>query len=114
MARLSERKVIDAIEKANGNVSVVAKSFNVSRTTMYVFLHGSEKAQEALSAAREKMIDNVESALYSQALLGNTTAMIFFLKTQGKQRGYIERTELTGAEGKPIQFVEVEIPSNDE
>lgn len=25
-----------------------------------------------------------------------------------------QRTELTGAEGKPIQFIEVEIPTNDE
>jgi hypothetical protein len=33
---------------------------------------------------------------------GNVAATIFFLKTQGKRRGYIERQEVTGAEGAPI------------
>ena len=55
-----------------------------------------------VESSREKMIDNVESALYQQALAGNTTAMIFFLKTQGKKRGYVERSEITGADGKEV------------
>jgi len=55
-----------------------------------------------LADAREKMIDNVESKLYSKALDGDTTAMIFFLKTQGKGRGYVERQEVTGANGGAI------------
>jgi hypothetical protein len=33
---------------------------------------------------------------------GNVAATIFYLKTQGKQRGYIERQEVTGADGAPI------------
>lgn len=61
--------------------------------------------------AREKMLDNVESALYQQALSGNTVAMIFFLKTQGKKRGWVERQEITGADGEAmkhtISFTEI-------
>jgi hypothetical protein len=48
------------------------------------------------------MLDNAETALYDDALNGNTTALIFFLKTQGKSRGYTERQELTGADGDVI------------
>lgn len=91
-----------AIEKSRGNISIVAKSFGVSRTTVYNFLSKHPEMKRCLEDEREKMIDNVESALYNQALDGNTTAMIFFLKTQGKTRGYIERTELTGAEGGQV------------
>jgi len=89
-----------AIEKSRGNISLVAKSFDISRTTVYTFLNKHPEIKQCLADEREKMIDNVESALYNQALDGNTTAMIFFLKTQGKGRGYVERQEVTGADGK--------------
>jgi hypothetical protein len=42
----------------------------------------------------------------------NTAAVIFYLKTKGKKRGYIERNEVTGAEGSQINFV-VALPSKD-
>jgi hypothetical protein len=38
------------------------------------------------------MLDNVESALYTAALAGEAWAVCFFLKTQGKARGYVERS----------------------
>ena len=58
----------------------------------------------ALEQARQGMLDNVESAFYAKVLGGDTTAMIFWLKTQGKRRGWVERTEVehSGANGVPI------------
>lgn len=102
MAKLSEKKVIEQIDALSGNLTMVARSFQVCRPTMYKFIANHPKAKEALDSAREKMLDNVESALYNQALAGNTTAMIFFLKTQGKKRGYIERNEITGINGEGV------------
>ena len=32
--------------------------------------------------------------------------ILFYLKTKGKSRGYVERQELTGSDGKPINWVE--------
>jgi hypothetical protein len=93
MRKLSLRKVRAEIDKQHGNVTMVAKTFRVTRQTVYTFLKENPELKQALDDEREKMIDNVESALYEQALSGNTTAMIFFLKTQGKGRGYIERQE---------------------
>ena len=40
------------------------------------------------------MIDFAESSLYKQIKDGNTSATIFFLKTQAKRRGYIEKQEI--------------------
>lgn len=57
---------------------------------------------DALESARETMLDNAESILYKKVLEGSTVELLFFLKTQGKDRGYTERQELTGANGGAI------------
>ena len=59
---------------------------------------------------RETLIDFAENQLFKQVQDGNITAIIFTLKTIGKSRGYVERQEVTGAEGKAltIKWVDVE------
>lgn len=104
MVKLSAEKLIPLIEELNGNLSMVSRKLGVARNTVYRFISDKPTIQQALSDAREKMIDNVESKLYSKALDGDTTAMIFFLKTQGKSRGYVERQEVTGANGGKVQI----------
>lgn len=104
MARVTNKQISEAIEKYSGNITAVAKSLGVNRSTIYRRTAKSTKLQEDLTSARETMLDNVESTLYKQALEGNTTAMIFFLKTQGKSRGYVERQEHAGVDGKEITF----------
>lgn len=97
---------IEALERAlydkRGNVSAVARSFEISRNAVYKRINKSVKLQNALKESRETMLDNAETELYDQALSGNTTALIFLLKTQGKGRGYVERSEVTGADGEVL------------
>ena len=102
MAKLTVDKVNTLIDEMMGNVSMVARTLNVSRTTLYNYINSHATVKAKLDEAREKMIDNVESKLYSKALDGDTTSMIFFLKTQGKSRGYVERQEVAGADGKEV------------
>jgi hypothetical protein len=53
-------------------------------------------------------LDFAESQLHKQISENSTAATIFYLKTKGKKRGYIERQEITGADGMPSKF-EIEI-----
>lgn len=94
--------LIAEIDAKKGNVSAVARAFGVSRDSIYAWIKSSVTAQEALAAARETMLDNAESILYKKVLEGSTPELLFFLKTQGRNRGYVERQEVTGRDGKAI------------
>ena len=57
-------------------------------------------------AARQSMIDSAEDGLRNGVDEGNLTAIIFTLKTIGKERGYIERTETETYNMTPVDFAE--------
>ena len=106
MTKLTKTALAEQITKYSGNLSAVAKAFGKTRNTIYAHVakHG---LQHLLDEARDTMVDNVESTLYKQALDGNTTAMIFFLKTQGKRRGYVEGLDLTSGGEKIKGYIGV-------
>jgi len=58
--------------------------------------------KDLVENAKELAIDSVEAKLFNLIEANDTTATIFFLKTRGKNRGYIERQEITGADGKDL------------
>jgi hypothetical protein len=51
----------------------------------------------------ETEIDEVESELMTQVRKGNMTAILFYLKCKGRDRGWIEKNELS-IDVKPITF----------
>jgi hypothetical protein len=85
--------MIGAIEEARGNVSLAASKLGIGRSTFYRYLKKYITAQDKLSEVREKRTDYVEDMLMGAIDKGNVTAMIFYLKTQAKDRGYIEREQ---------------------
>lgn len=95
------------VHEYKGNVAAIARKFGVSRNTIWKRVQESPNLRAALDDARETMIDNAESKLYANVLDGDMTAIIFFLKTQGRGRGYVERQEITGADGGAIQLTAV-------
>jgi hypothetical protein len=100
--KLTAEAVTAAIRDMNGNISAVAKRLGVCRQTVYSYIERHPSVKDVLAEARETMIDNAESALYRAVLNGEAWAVCFFLKTQGKSRGYVERQEVTGADGGAI------------
>lgn len=96
MAILKTDTVIDAIYEMHGNLTAVARKFRTTRNRMYRFVDKHPSVKDALEESRERMLDNAESVLYRKVLSGeDTTALIFFLKTQGARRGYTERQHVT-------------------
>ena len=104
--RYTAKEMIDAITEARGFVTEAAESLGCSRRTVYRYLDDYSTVAEALEDAREKRHDFVENKLMQAVDQGNITAIIFYLKTQCKDRGYVERTQVehSGADGGPIEL----------
>lgn len=105
-------QAISIVSEMYGNIAACARKFNVARNTFWRYANDHAKVQAAVHQAREAMKDNVESVLYSEARKGEGWAVCFFLKTQAKDRGYVERQEVTGADGGDL-VIKVRWPDAD-
>lgn len=87
-------EVISAIEEGKGYVSKVASILGCSVGTVYNYASRYEAVKAAWGDVREARHDFVENALHKRISEGSDTAIIFYLKTQAKERGYVERSEV--------------------
>ena len=105
--KFTAESIAQALIKAKGFISVAAKNLGCSPNTVRNYIKRYTTAKQAVFDAREEMKDFAESKLFSGINDGNITAIIFFLKTQAKDRGYVERHEHTGENGGPLNTVEM-------
>ncbi len=96
---------LETLEKSLGVVTVACKQADVPRSTYYKWLNEDENFAKAVKDIENIALDFGESQLHKQIGDGNTSATIFFLKTKGKKRGYVERSELDLTSGdEPIKI----------
>lgn len=99
---------LDALILHRGIITGACKATGIGRTTVYLWRDSDEDFKKELEEVNEIAIDFVEGKLF-QRIEGvftengegevyktppSDTAIIFFLKTKGKKRGYIEKTEI--------------------
>jgi hypothetical protein len=95
---LTAEKMIAALEKANGFVSDACHDLGCSRQHFYVKLKGFPTVQAKMEEIREKRTDYVEGQMMKLIDDLNPTMIIFYLKTQAKNRGYVERHEIASVD----------------
>ena len=105
---INKKAMIEALEKSLGIVTTACKQVGIARMTHYDWLKNDENYREAVESIADLALDFAESALHKQIQSGEVTSTIFYLKTKGKKRGYIERQEITGADNQPV----IQISSN--
>lgn len=109
-----KNRFLKALSEHCGNISKACEQVKIkSRQTVYKWIEVDEKFKEKFEQVNESEIDNVEDKLKEringvQQFKGldkdgkeivynippDTTAIIFYLKTKAKKRGYIEKTEI--------------------
>jgi len=85
---------LEALEQSLGVVTTACKIVGCNRSTFYGHYNRDSKFREAVDELQNMTLDFVESQLHKQIKDGNTTATIFYLKTKGKKRGFVERREV--------------------
>lgn len=106
-----KKAILEALEKSLGVVTTACKKVGVGRTTFYGWLKDDKDFADKVNDIQNIALDFVESKLFENIKEGKTSEMIFYLKTKGKKRGYVERQEITGADGMPTNF-QIEIIDN--
>jgi len=108
-----KKAMLEALEKSLGVVTSACKSVGIGRTTHYMWLKEDEKYKEAVESIEDIALDFAESQLHKQIKDGNTAGTIFYLKTKGKKRGYVERTEVqqeTTYKSLDINIIDTGVP----
>jgi len=100
--KYTANQIIDALKEKHGNMSASARYLGCSRNTISRYIDTYPTVKAVYEEERETLIDFAENQLFKQVQEGNITAIIFTLKTIGKSRGYVERQEVTGANGGAI------------
>ena len=105
----AKKNMLECLKGRLGNVTAACDDANIGRTTHYKWMNEDPEYKAAVLEVNEMLIDHVEDKLL-QRINGvegvkytvdgtpvvyevppDTTAIIFFLKTRAKLRGYVER-----------------------
>ena len=108
----TKTRIIKALTESSGFITVAAARAGVTYTTMKRYMIEYPTVRIAAQECKERLLDLAESQLLKNIKEGDNTAIIFYLKTQGKHRGYVERIEATGKDGGPIQTRTVNVDAN--
>jgi hypothetical protein len=90
----NQKKFLNAYTESYGNITKACEAAGISRGIYYQWTANPEfVAQLAAIEPEERFVDFCEGALAKKVSSGDTIAIIFALKTKGKKRGYVEKTE---------------------
>ena len=93
---------MSALERSRGMVSIAARLLKCNRQTIYNAAKQHPEIKEAMDGERELMLDTAELKLIESVNKGQAWAVCFFLKTQGRKRGYIEKQDI-GLEASTLE-----------
>lgn len=106
---IDREELISAIWAAQGKVTVAAQRLGCTVRTIYNYAEKYSTVRNAIDEARamwdEKLVDLAELKLFQEVNDGSAWAIKYALSTKGKSRGYVERQEVTGADGGALNVV---------
>jgi hypothetical protein len=91
--RYTVGQVIEALRKTKGMKGPAATVLGCHRDTVTNYEKRHPTVAQAIAEERESMTDVAELSLARAINKGEAWAVCFYLKTQGKNRGYVEKVQ---------------------
>lgn len=92
--KYTPEQIIAALGQSRGMVSVAARLLSCDRGTIYDYMDRYPAIKLAITNQRELSLDTAELKLVEAITKGQPWAIVFYLKTQGRGRGYIEKQDI--------------------
>lgn len=88
------RLFLKALRAKMGNVTAACEVIGIQRAVYYRWYRSDKTFREQVQAVQEELLDLAEEKLLELIREKNVAAIIFYLKTKAKDRGYVERSEV--------------------
>ena len=98
-------KIITALMSTKGMIAAAARMLGCDRGTIYDAAKRYPAIQDAIDGERELQLDLTEIALFTAISKGEGWAVCFYLKCQGRKRGYIEKADVHLAGGMTLEQI---------
>lgn len=90
----NKKALLVALEDSLCVVTAASRAVGLDRTCHYRYMNDDPAYAAAVRELENVALDFAESELHKQILKGEVSSTIFYLKTKGKGRGYVERQEI--------------------
>ena len=87
--------MIRALNETRGMIYLAAERLGCEADTIYSYAKRYASVKEAITRHRGKTTDIAELKLYQAINDGSLPAIMFYLKTQGRDRGYVEKFDVS-------------------
>jgi hypothetical protein len=104
--KFTVKAVVAALAECQGLVYLAAKHLGCHVRTLANYRERHEEVREVISQKQGEITDTAERSLWAAIQKGEPWAVCFYLKTRGKDRGYVERAEVITEERATLVLTE--------
>lgn len=87
--------IVHALNETRGMIYLAADRLGCEADTIYSYAKRYASVKEAITRHRGKTTDIAELKLYQAITDGESWAIQFYLRTQGRERGYVEKVDVS-------------------
>lgn len=111
--KYTDEEMIDALKATRGMIYLAAERVGCEADTIYARAKVSPAVARCMKHERGKVVDFAEQKLFAGIKKGEQWAVTLALKTLGKDRGYVEKTEVEHSGATTLEIVEELVDSPD-
>jgi hypothetical protein len=107
--RYTPKQVIEALHECKGMMYLTAQRLGCDPDTVQNYCKRYPRVMAVKKSYQGRLVDTAELKLWQAVNNGDLHAAMFVLRTLGRDRGYGEKTEITGKDGGPIQHAHIHV-----